>query len=200
MIQTTSIPTPDRATALTIVIGSILFLAAAFAPISRVFAVRDSAQKLEIILGAPNQWVVAQLLFALGSLVTVVGIGMLAYRMSGHDVAVYLRISAAVMGIGALLWTWHVFVRAVEPALFTTGQIPVALFAGYSLLTIIGLALLGVALLQAGFQPWVAWLAMGSAALFLVLGLAFGDMPPLVYYLVTLTIGIVLFRAAPEVT
>jgi hypothetical protein len=200
MIQTTSIPTPDRATALTIVVGSILFLAAAFAPISRVFAVRDSAQKLEMILGAPNQWVVAQLLFALGSLVTVVGVGMLAYRMSGHGVAIYLRISAAVMGIGALLWTWHVFVRAVEPALFTAGQIPVALFAGYSLLTIVGLALLGVALLQAGYQPWVAWLAMGSAALFLVLGLAFGDMPPLVYYLVTLTIGIVLFRAAPEVT
>jgi hypothetical protein len=200
MIQTASIPTPDRATALTIVIGSILFLAAAFAPISRVFAVRDSAQKLEIILGAPNQWVVAQLLFSLGSLVTVLGIGMLAYRMSGPGVAIYLRISAAVMGIGALLWTWHVFVRAVEPALFTAGQIPVALFAGYSLLTIVGLALLGLALLQAGYQPWVAWLAMGSAALFLVLGLVFGDMPPFVYYLVTLTIGIVLFRAAPEVT
>jgi hypothetical protein len=200
MLQTTSLPTPDRATALTIVIGSILFLAAAFSPISRVFGIRAATQRLDIILGAPNQWAVAQLLFALGSLVTVVGIGMLAYRMSGHGVAVYLRMAAAVMGIGALLWTWHVFVRAVEPALFTAGQIPVALFAGYSLLTIIGLALLGFALLQAGYQPWVAWLAMGSAALFLVLGLAFGDMPPLVYYLVTLTIGIVLFRAAPEVT
>jgi hypothetical protein len=200
MIPTTSIPTTDRATALTIVAGSVLFLAAAFAPISRVFAVRDSARKLELILAAPNQWAVAQFLFALGSLVTVVGIGMLAYRMSGHGVAIYVRIAAAVMGLGALLWTWHVFLRAMDPALFAAGQVPVALFAGYSLLTIVGLALLGVALLQAGYQPWVAWLAMGSAALFLVLGLAFGDMPPFVYYVVTLTIGIVLFRAAPEVT
>jgi hypothetical protein len=200
MTQATPIPSADRATALTIVVGSLLFLAAAFSPISRVFGIRDATQRLDIILGAPNQWAAAQLLFALGSLVTVVGIGMLAYRMSGHGVAVYLRISAAVMGIGALLWTWHVFVRAMEPALFTAGQIPVALFAGYSLLTIVGLALLGIALLQAGFQPWIAWLAMGSAALFLVLGLAFGDLPPLVYYLVTLTIGIVLFRAAPGVS
>jgi hypothetical protein len=62
---------------------------------------------------------------------------------------------------------------------------------------LVGLALLGVALLQAGFKPWVAWLAIGSSALFLLLGLAFGDMPPFVYYLVTLTIGITLLRAAP---
>jgi uncharacterized membrane protein YgcG len=73
MIQTTSIPTPDRATALTIVAGSILFLAAAFAPISRVFAVRDSARKLELILAAPNQWAVAQLLFALARPLAVHG-------------------------------------------------------------------------------------------------------------------------------
>lgn len=186
----------DRASALTIILGSILFLAAAFSPISRIFGMPDAAQRLEVIAAAPVQWRLAQALFALGSIVTVVGIGLLALRMADRGFSIYLTTSTVVMAVGAVLWSWHVYVRAVDPAMFTAGDIPLWLFAGYSLLTMLGLVLLGTALLHAGLAPWVGWLAIGSAALFLVLAVIFGDMPPFVYYLITLTIGVVLYRAA----
>jgi hypothetical protein len=186
----------DRAIAATLMLGSILFLAAAFSPISRIFGIRDAGQRLEIITAAPVQWLVAQVLFALGAIVTVAGVGLLAYRLAGESYSVYLSASAAIMGFGALLWSWHVYLRAVDPARFTAGAIPGWLFAGYVLLTIVGLALLGAALLQTGLPSWLGWLSIGAAALFLALGAIFGDLPPLVFYLVTLTLGITLFRLA----
>jgi hypothetical protein len=189
----------DRVSAITIIAGSVLFLVAAFSPVSRIFAMPDAAVRLEIIAGAPNQWLLAQLLFALGSIVTAVGIGLVAVRFSGQGFTIYLTTSAAVMAVGALLWCWHVYMRAVEPARFVAGEIPLWLFAAYSLLTMAGLALLGTALLQTTLATWVGWLPIGSAALFLILALVFGDMPPLVYYLITLIVGVVLYRAAASV-
>jgi hypothetical protein len=186
----------DKASAVTIVVGSVLFLVAAFSPISRIFAMPDAAERLAIITGAPGQWVLAQLLFAIGSIVTVVGIGLLAVRSAGQDFTIYVTTSAVVMAVGALLWCWHVYLRAVEPARFTAGEIPVWLFAAYSVLTMAGLALLGTALLQTTLPTWVGRLSIGSAALFLVLALVFGDMPPFVYYVITLIIGVLLYRAA----
>lgn len=185
-----------KAGAITIIVGAVLFLVAAFSPISRIFGMPDAAGRLEIIAAAPNQWLLAQLLFALGSIVTVIGIGMVAARLAGQGVTIYLFTSAVFMAVGALLWCWHVYLRAVDPALFVAGAIPWWLFAAYSLLTMAGLALLGVALLHTTLAAWVGWFPIGSAALFLILGLVFGDMPPFVYYLITFTIGVVLYRAA----
>jgi hypothetical protein len=186
----------DRASAVTIVIGSIFFLAAAFSPISRIFGMPDATQRLEIITAAPGQWLLAQVLFALGSIVTAAGFGWLALRLAGQTSTAYLTTSAVLLAGGAVLWCWHVYMRAVDPALFTAAAIPVWLFAGYSLLTLAGLALLGIALFQTPLPAWVGWLSIGSASLFLVLALVFGDMPPFVYYLITLTIGVMLYRAA----
>jgi hypothetical protein len=186
----------DKASAIAVIAGSTLFLAAAFSPISRIFGMRDASERLEVIGAAPNQWLVAQLLFALGAIVTVIGVGSLAVRLRGHSFSVYLTSSALFMAVGAILWSWHVYVRAVDPALFTAGGIPPWLFAGYSLLTMVGLAFLGTGLLQMALPSWVGWLAIGSAALFFVLAIAFRDMPPFVYYVITLTIGVALYRAA----
>jgi hypothetical protein len=186
----------DRVSAITIITGSVLFLVAAFSPISRIFGMPDAAGRLEIVAGAPDQWLLAQLLFALGSIVTAVGIGLVAARTAGQGFTIYLTTSAVVVTVGALLWCWHVYLRAAEPARFIAGELPLWPFAAYSLLTMAGLALLGTALLQTTLPTWVGRLPIGSAALFLILALVFGDMPPLVYYLITLTIGVVLYRAA----
>jgi xanthine/uracil permease len=102
------------------------------------------------------------------------------------------------MGGGALLWCWRVWLRAVDPPMWTAREIPLWLFGGYSLLTIAGLALIGTALRRSRIDAWVGRLAIGAAALFLVLGILFGDMPPFVYYLVTLTIGLKLLRSSTD--
>jgi hypothetical protein len=186
----------DRASSIMIVVGSLLFITAAFSPISRIFGIRDAAVRLEIIAAAPNQWLIAQVLFALGSIVTAAGVGLLAARLAAWGPAVYVTTSAVLITVGAILWSWHVYLRAIDPARFTAGEIPFWLFAGYTLLTIAGLAALGVALLGTSLPSWAGWLPIISAALFLLLALVFGDMPPFVYYLITLVVGIVLYRAA----
>ena len=185
----------DRTAAIVVIVGSILFLAAAFSPVSRIFAEPDPMERLAIIEGARTQWTVSQILFALGALVTPAGVGLLAYRATGSGPSLTLYAATAVMMIGALLWSWHVYERAADPAAFTGGRLSVWPFVVYSLLTMAGLVLLGVALLQTGLAGWVGWLCIGAAGLFLVVGLIFRDMPPFAYYVVTLTVGVMAFRA-----
>ena len=56
-------------------VGSLLFLIAAFSPISnRVFPERSAERRERIIRRAPRQWLVAQALFALGSLLAAGGL------------------------------------------------------------------------------------------------------------------------------
>jgi hypothetical protein len=187
----------NRSGPVTLIVGSILFLAAAFSPISRVFSIRDPGARLDIIAAAPTQWLVAQALFAAGALVAAAGIALVAYRLRHQPVAGGLAATAALMGTGALLWSWHVYLRAADPARFVAGDVPVWLFAGYSLLTIAGLAVLGKTLLRTRLPRWLGRLCIGSAGLFLVMGILFQDLPPFVYYLVTLAVGVAVLRTTP---
>ena len=60
------------------------------------------------------------------------------------------------------------------------------------MLTEIGLAILGYALLSSVLPSWIGWMLIGSMVLLLVLTLIYRDMPPLMFYLVTLIAGIAL--------
>ena len=52
------------------------------------------------------------------------------------------------------------------------------------MLTEIGLAILGYALLSSDLPTWIGWMLIGSMVLLLVLTLIYRDMP-LMFYLVT---------------
>ncbi len=180
-----------------IMVGSVLFLIAAFSPISRVFGIPSPDRKLEIILSAQNQWMIAQILFALGAVVTAAGISIVAYYFRNQPFSTLLNIGAVLLFIGAFLWTWHVYLRAIDPQLFVERGIPVWYFASYTFLTQAGLVLFGIALLRTEIQNWVGWMMIGSMGLFFVLTIIFRDMPPFVYYAITLTTGVMLYRAGP---
>jgi len=175
-------------------IGSILFIVAAFSPISRIFGISSSEQKLEIILAAPNQWIIAQVLFALGSLTAAAGLSLIAVHFRTQSFSFYLNLSVMFLLIGAVLWSWHVYLRAIDPQLFVEGGIPIWYFAAYTFLTQIGLVLFGIALLRMEIQNWIGWLMIGSMGLFFLLTIIFRDMPPFVYYAITLAAGIMLYR------
>jgi len=180
-----------------IIIGSVLFFIAAFSPISRVFGIPSPDRKLEIILSAQNQWMIAQILFALGAVVTAAGISIVAYYFRNQPFSTLLNIGAVLLFIGAFLWTWHVYLRAIDPQLFVERGIPVWYFASYTFLTQAGLVFFGIALLRTEIQNWVGWMIIGSMGLFFVLTIIFRDMPPFVYYAITLTTGVMLYRAGP---
>ncbi len=176
-----------------IILGSVLFLIAAFLPISRVFPEPSAVRKLEIIRDAPNAWLVTQIFFALGAMVTVIGIALVAYRFRDQSFTVLMQASVAVLLLGALLWIWHVYARTVDPAAFAEGALPAWPLVLYFLLTPAGLAVFGVALLRSALPQWVGWLMIGSMVLFLVLTVIVRDMAPLVYYVITLLTGVMLY-------
>jgi hypothetical protein len=184
-----------KISAFVIILGSIFFLIAAFSPISRVFAEPSANKKLEIIMESRNAWTFSQFFFAAGALITVIGIGLSGVLFRAHPFSSTIYVSAAFLLVGAIFWIWHVYLRAIDPAAFTEGTIPVWLFAAYTFLTQAGLIIYGAAFLQTGIPEWVGWMMIVSMSLFFLLTIIFKDMPPLVYYLITLVTGIMIYRS-----
>jgi hypothetical protein len=87
------------------------------------------------------------------------------------------------------------YLRATDPQGWTAGLHPAWLFLSYTFLTQGGLLLLGLAWLNSALPRWPGWLMLGSTALLFIVTVITGDMPPFLYYLLTLAAGIVLYRA-----
>jgi hypothetical protein len=171
-------------------LGSILFLVAAFLPYSRVFIEQSAEKKIEIIMNMRGMWNFGHVLFGFGSLITVAGLGLLVSgnREAGSLILSYLAV--ILLGTGALLWSWHVTERMLDPQGFADGTNTPYLFLIYSVLTQIGLFLIGFYLLKAHIKDWVAWMfIIGSAVLFILM-IIFRDMPPFVYYVLTLVMSV----------
>ena len=60
----------------------------------------------------------------------------------------------------------------------------------YVWLTLAGLFLLGVGLLVGDWPAWTGWLTLGTNVVFLAGYLRFGDLPPLVFYVLLTVVGI----------
>ena len=177
-----------------ILLGSVCFLVAAFSPISRVFGLSNTKDKLAMITGDLAAWNFSQVLFALGAIVTVFGIALLAYALKDRPMAPLLFTAAALLAVGAAAWTWHTYLRMQDPAAFVNGILPGWHFVLYTLLTIAAFSLIGIALLRMGFPTLTGWLLIGGSLLFLALYIIFKDMPPFVHYLLGVALAIALLR------
>jgi hypothetical protein len=185
----------QKTSASVIILGSIFFLIGAFAPVSRVFAEPSAVRKLEIIMESRNAWTISQFFFAAGALITVIGIGLSGILFRAHPFSSTIYVSAAFLLVGAIFWIWHVYLRTVDPVAFTEGAIPVWLFVSYTFLTQAGLIMYGAAVLRTGIPEWVGWMMIVSMSLFFLLTIIFKDMPPFVYYIITLVTGIMIYRS-----
>lgn len=185
----------QRVSAIVIVVGAIVFLSAAALPVSmRVFPEPSPIRRLGYIEAAPTAWIVAQVLFAVGAALTVVGIGLLARGLADGFSTALMRVSVVVLFVALLPWVWHLYARAVDPAMFAAGSFPRWPLMTYFLLTELGLVIFGVSLLRTPLPSWVGWVVIGSMTLVFVLTLITRDMVPAVYYLVTLLTGVMLYR------
>ncbi len=177
-----------------LVAGSLLFAVAAFLPPAAVFAESDPMRKLTILLNARGTWAVMQVLFALGSWVAALGIGLAAYHFRNIQGSALAYIGFAAFVIGAGLWSWHTFLRAVDPKAFVAGALPAWHFIAYTVLTHAGLFLFGVVLLRTGIPSWAGWVVIIGASLFFMVYLIFKDLPPVINYLLVLFVGTVMYR------
>ncbi len=79
----------ERVAAIILLVGSALFLIAAFVPVSQVFAEPSPAAKLEIITSNPTAWTTAQVLFGLGASIAAIGLGFVSYHLRDTPGAVW---------------------------------------------------------------------------------------------------------------
>jgi hypothetical protein len=184
--------------ALLILTGSLLFLIASFSPISRVHMAATAAEKLAIITEENQAWLFAQVLYTLGALLTASGIGLAALQIhrqarSGLWLPVFVGMAAGFLFFGA-----YVIFRTVNPQAWVEIVPPHPQFLVYTLLTQAGLFLFGLMLRRDGYPGWLSWLVVGSMAIVFILTIIFRDMPPFAYYLLSLTIAIVILIKKPE--
>jgi len=173
-----------------LIVGSLAFLTAAFMPVSRLFGERSGEKKLAIIQADRAGWTISQVLFGLGAAVTWAGLVWLAYEIWAVRGSVIALAAAAPAGIGAGLWIIHVYQRAVRPQAFTNNEMPAWPFIVYSILTQLALIGLGISLLRAVVPGWIPLLNIAAGLLTGLAFLIFKDVPPLLYYAVTLATGI----------
>lgn len=186
-------PSFQRSVSILLGFGSLLFLVAAFLPYSKAFVEPVAEKKLEIILGMKNMWIFGHILFGLGSIITVVALGIQSYGLKEIAYSMWSHLGVILLSLGAVLWCWTVIDRIINPEDFAYGRNTPYLFPAYSLLTQVGLAFIGIMLLKASVANWIAWMfIVGSAVLFLLM-VIFKDMPPFVYYVLTIVAAVALY-------
>ena len=179
------------------ILGSVLFLVGAFMPISsRVFPEASPAKKLEHITESPRAWIKSQVLFGVGSVVTVIGIALLASDGRDGSFAWLMLISTALLTLGLVPWLGHLYARAADPAAFARGAVPAWLFLLYAALTEVGLAIFGVALMFSPYPDWLGWVVIVGMVVLIVLTIVFQDMPPFFFHLITLLAGVVILLSS----
>lgn len=171
--------------------GSGVFFAGASLGVPRVFTESRPEQRLAMLEDRLTAWRLAQPLYALGPLVAAVGIGVLAGATSGSGRAA-LVLSCVALVVGALSWCWATYLRGTDHRAFAEGTLPGWPFAGYVWLTLAGLMALGVGLLLADFPVWVGWLTVAADVVFAAAYLRYRDIPPFVFYLLMVPVGIVI--------
>lgn len=182
----------DRIAGVLLIVGSAIFLAGAAVGVPKVFTVREPRARLRLLQQHPVRWRAAQPLYGLGPLTTAVGTGFLAAGAAGAGTGTAFWAACLALAIGALAWSRSLYLRGTRISEFAFGTLPGWPFATYVLLTIAGLALLGIALVTGGYPAWLGWFTIGAGIVFLIGYLRFKDIPPFVFYLLLILDGGVL--------
>jgi hypothetical protein len=182
--------TRDHTAGILLIVGSVIFLVGAAVGVPRVFTEPDPQARLRLLTEHLVAWRIAQPLYGLGPLIAAAGVGALAAAAPTHATRATFTAACLALAVGALAWAWSLYLRGTRVAEFASGTLPGWPFATYVLLTIGGLALLGAGLLAGRFPVWLGWLALGADLVFLVGYLWFKDLPPFVFYLLLLLVGL----------
>ena len=189
---------------ITCIVGSLLFLYAAFSPIaSQYFLEPDIQKRIEIIEADRAGWAIKSGLFATGSTIVAVGLLLFAWHIHRNQDAVARRLSyllAGATGVTAALGLVGYFAgvdRTPEEIVVATADWTLSAYAAV-ILTQLALLTTGVVLLRAGYPRWFGWTVLILTALTVIVLVLVRAFPPLLFYLITLFIGIAL-AAVPTV-
>lgn len=181
---------------ITFIVGSLLLLLAAFSPIfNKYFLEPDVQKRIQIIEADPTGWAFNRSLFVAGIVIAGVGFLLMAWHIRrSQDVATSLPsyLAAGAGGIGAVL-ALHGYIAESgrSPQEIVTAPVGWTAYA-YILLTQLALLATGVVLLRAGYPRWFGSTVLILTALTVIVLVLVSAFPPLLFYLITLFIGVVL--------
>lgn len=181
-----------QTTALTLILGTVLIYTGfgAFPP--RIYTEKSVREKLNLLAAWPRRWILSQSFVVLGAITQAAGSILLALVFSGSQGALAAKIGAVAFVFGHVFWIWHLGLRMVEPGRFARGELPGWLYRAYSIPTLLALASFGVAFWLQGIHRALGVGIFLGALLVLGLLFKFSDMPPFIYYLMTLAIALTL--------
>lgn len=176
-------------------VGSIIFLVSAFLPISKVYALPTPELKLALINKSCRAWHISQNLFFFGALLMTLGVIVFALSNNENSSMLALYFAAGLLVLGLASWSWHLYLRTLDPVAFVKGALPAWHFKLYTVFTLAALFLIGITFFGLEFPSWGSWTIMIGSTLFFVLFILFKDLPPFALYLLGLFISFLLFRA-----
>lgn len=176
-----------------LIVGGVLFLGGAFLPVARIYTLRSPEEKQGLIERSPRMWAMHLAGMGGGAAVTAVGLAVLVPSFDAPASAQILAyVAAAAALVGTVAWEWHLYLRVIDLRGFIFGTWPGWHFLLYSVLMHVALLALGVALWQSDYPAWAGAVTIGGIVLTGLAGAIFRDVPPLVYYVLTLIVAIVL--------
>ena len=179
-------------TALLLILGTVL-AATGFGTFPAViYTGSDVQEKLDLLTAQPRRWVLSQLFVILGGLISMAGSVFLVLQFRETRGILPAGISALAFILGHVFWIWIVGMRIAEPWRQAKDEFPGWLFKTFSILTLLGLAGFGVAFWLQGIYQVLGIGIFLAALLILGLFLKFKGMPPIVYWTMTLGIGLAL--------
>lgn len=191
-----------------LIVGGMLAIVGAFWPPYKQWSA-PQAEALRIIAEHPIGWRCIHAGFASGTVVSALGLAVLAYALRGRPGAELALIVAVAYAIGGTLWLTNLAVRlSATPwaanELVATGSIPAAympwrrfnglLFAAFSTIAYACVAGLGWTIFRSSIAPsWTGWLFVvwGLSAGFVV-----GATVPFIAYVPFVVLGVLLVKGA----
>jgi hypothetical protein len=182
----------SQVAALLLILGTGLIYTGfgAFPP--RIYTEKDIQQKLDLLASHPRRWILCQSLVISGGIASMAGAIMLIPLFGKSQGALLVGIGVIGFVFGHLFWIWHLALRTRYPQKFAKNELPGWLYYAYSIPLLLGLALIGAAFWLQGIHPVLGAGIFLGALLVLGVFLKIKDMPPFIYYALTLTIGLTL--------
>ena len=186
--------TLQRVAGIVIIVGVVLWIAAAVTSPPDVYDNTDIDTRMQILDNYPGRWILSQVLFGLGAIVPAVGLALLALHVRGDQGSWLLMATAAAFVIGGLLGALVVYGQTLDPVAFWEGTQSALPQLAYSLLTVSALAVLGMVFVRGSFPDWIGYMSIGTAAVgavaLIVTNMGAGFFVASFIYLVSLIIGI----------
>lgn len=173
-----------------LIVGSVVFGVGAAIGIPRLFMTTDADERLRLLTDHAVLWRVAQVPYALGPVLAAIGVVEYGLALD-TGVGVLLMSGGAAMVVGSLFWSYTCWLRGMDAVEWNQGHQPGWPFRAYVLLTLAGLAALGLAILLTDSPTWLGWVVLAADLGYLILFVTTKDIPPFVFYVLLILVAIV---------